>query len=361
MNESVNGTKRIKSLEGLRAIAFVLVFLSHTGPFFEGIGMWSVSLFFVLSGFVSVISQYNKKIETTIKARLKYMIKKIWKLYPLCFVTNLMMLPFDIFGIKKQPIIYIIKKFIINISLIYEIIPISNSYTLNGPAWFMGVLVIFYFCFPGVIKYIKRKDKNQLLSNSLLLIICDICIAIIGKHMPVVPFKNKMYKSHIYQWFVYFFPFSRIIDILIGCNLGGVFIKDNKRVISKASLKELLACILATITIVYAHFDYFYWDIVIVCLPSSILLIYYFAYGQGIISKAIVNKITMYLARISSYGFLIHCVVFRYLESAFVIIFELDKEYFTLINATLGFILTVLCCEIWKKIQKRIDGYIVLD
>lgn len=355
-------SERIKTLESLRAIAFILVFLSHTGiKAFEGIGMWSVSLFFVLSGFVSVAGQYNNELETSFRERFKYMLKKIWRLYPLCFVTNLAMIPFELIGIKKTSFNYIIKKFFINVSLFYEVLPISNTYQLNSPAWFMGTMILFYFCFPIVLKLIKNKRKKEIIINSLFLIAIEICIALIGRRMPIVSFKSKMFKSHIYQWFVYSFPFSRVIDVILGCNLGYMYVLNKGNVINSATKKELIASILSILSIVYAHYDTFYWDIVIVCLPSVLLLIYYFAYGQGKISQIIVNDVFMYIARISAYGFLIHWVVFRYLESATVILFGLDRNFFGYINMTIGFVLTLLCCEVWNKVQKLLNSRIKIN
>lgn len=74
------------------------------------------------------------------------------------------------------------------------------------------------------------------------------------------------------------------------------------------------------------------------------------------------NKATLYLAKISAYGFLIHSVVFRYLRNLIAIIFRNEKTELFLFNygwiicLSVGMIATVFFCELWIKIQSRIRG-----
>ena len=54
--------QRINSLQGLRAIAFLAIFISHAGLGNYGcLGAWGVSVFFLLSGFLMTLSQLNKE------------------------------------------------------------------------------------------------------------------------------------------------------------------------------------------------------------------------------------------------------------------------------------------------------------
>lgn len=52
--------KKLDSLQAVRALAFLGIFLSHTGiKYFGTTGTWGVSVFFVLSGFLMVYNYTN--------------------------------------------------------------------------------------------------------------------------------------------------------------------------------------------------------------------------------------------------------------------------------------------------------------
>lgn len=54
--------KKIDGLQGLRAVAFIAIFISHTSVGnYSKLGAWGVSIFLVLSGFVMVYSYWNKR------------------------------------------------------------------------------------------------------------------------------------------------------------------------------------------------------------------------------------------------------------------------------------------------------------
>ena len=51
--------QKIQTLQSLRGLAFMGIFLSHLG--LAKLGAWSVSVFFILSGFVMYYSYENKR------------------------------------------------------------------------------------------------------------------------------------------------------------------------------------------------------------------------------------------------------------------------------------------------------------
>ena len=56
-----NNLERCDSIQGLRAIAFIAIFISHVGFNNLGVlGAWGVSVFFVMSGFL-MMNNYIKK------------------------------------------------------------------------------------------------------------------------------------------------------------------------------------------------------------------------------------------------------------------------------------------------------------
>lgn len=75
-------TKKLPSLQPLRAIAFIGIFFLHAGALVN----WSslaVSTFFVLSGFLMVYTYIDRDIDLTLKGCFCFALSKIKKLYPL--------------------------------------------------------------------------------------------------------------------------------------------------------------------------------------------------------------------------------------------------------------------------------------
>ena len=83
--------KRLESIQALRAIAFILVFLSHTELTLTGPA--GVSLFLMISGFCMTYTYLDKPDrvpEANLCSSLAFAKRKILKLYPLHLVTLLM-------------------------------------------------------------------------------------------------------------------------------------------------------------------------------------------------------------------------------------------------------------------------------
>ena len=91
---------------------------------------------------------------------------------------------------------------------------------------------------------------------------------------------------------------------------------------------------------------------------SSILLIYSFAMQNGLISKLLTNKVSLYLAKISIYALFIHIVIFEYMSKVYYHLPSFEKNEFFLtygcwISLTLGFVITVIATEIWMRLYAK--------
>ena len=349
------------------------VMLCHTEIFGLGpLGHWGVSVFFVLSGFVSVISQYQKEeLKTSPKEVTKYAIGKIKKLYLLYVLTTLALAIFSFIGDKTEPIEKVLARLLENFLLIQEWLPLQSR-SINVPAWFLCTLFLSYFIFPFVINKMKKNytNKKALLSIVALYII-QVIICLISKNIPLNEYEENMFLVYnVPDWIIYYHPITRVMEIIIGYNLGYLYINRTKANIKKATLKETLVLLLILLSYVAAvstdiKTEYHqliptvnpnnWWRRTILYTPTTCLLIYLFAFEQGKISKVLVNKVTLYLAKISPYGFLIHSVVFRYLQAIMwhLISEEFNYYYGQYIQTTLGIILSIICCEIWMWINQK--------
>ena len=347
------------------------VMLCHTNIFeLDPLGCWGVSVFLVLSGFVSVISQYQKEpLKTSPKEVLKYAISKIKKLYLLHVLTTLANIIFSFVGDKTESIERLLTRLLANLLLIQEWLPL-NERSMNGVSWFLCPLFLSYFIFPFIINKMKEKYTNRkALFSIITLYIIQVIVCLISKNIPLNEYEENMFLVYnVSNWVIYNHPITRVMEIIIGYNLGYLYINKTKTNINKATLKEalvllliLLSLILSTLTIIKAEYQQLiinpnnWWRMSVLYTPTTCLLIYLFAFEEGKISKILVNKTTLYFAKISPYGFLIHYVVFRYLDAAmqFLISQEFKYYYGPYIKITLGIILTIICSEIWMLIDQR--------
>lgn len=370
--KSAASKSRIKSLEGLRAFAFFCIMFCHSGVaynYLRSVGAMSVSLFFILSGFVSVYSQIDKTdYAPSFRYNFNYMVKHLKKLYPLLVVTTFAFFIFEFVGDKTVSVLSWVR-LVLNLLIVQEWIPVKNT-SINGVAWFLCTLVLFYFVFPWVLKRIQNNCTKSKAKNIIaVLVLIEVIIYIITLFIPSPAYSEDMLLNYRPgYWLAYRFPLCRLVDCLIGCYLGYLFVENKDGKIESATLKEGLAlgwCIISAFvaTIVQPinpsaeEIPYVYqtlsWTQALVYLPGTMSIIYLFAFNQGKISELFKNKFFMYVADLSAYGYLIHYVVFAYIGKAVNLlqgkgVGTVFLEHRSWINITIGVALTLMACQAWK-------------
>ena len=381
----MEGNARIKTLEGLRAVAFLGVVFCHTNlaqGYFNLVGHWGVSVFFVLSGFVALYSQIDKKDFTpSISYNFSYLIKRMKKLYPLHILTTLAYIPFEFIGESKSPLSTVLIRLGLNVAFLQEWLPL-NKRSYNGVSWFLCTSALFYFIFPYLLKHIQKgysvKKALRAIAVCILIEVAIAAVSILFLPRPVYSI-DMFWTYNTVLWFVYYFPLSRIFDCLIGCNLAYIFLCNKDRKISSSTAKESGALIISIISTVIASMltpitpieaevpavNYTIgWSYALLFLPSAISMVYLFAYGQGKISQFFTHNIFMYAAKISPYGFLIHYVVFNYLKNVIYLIIGDKKayqifriQYLGWIILTLGVLLSLIATQIWMYLMEKIKAH----
>ncbi len=367
------------NLQSLRALAFFSVMFHHTGiSFLNSVGRWGVSVFFILSGFVMVYSYYNKnRIQiSSVSESVCFAFKKLKRLYLLHILCTLAMMLFCFIGDKTSSYINVAVKFFLNAFYIQEWVPLDDR-SPNTVSWFLCTILLGYTIFPLFLRILENHYSN---SKALLCIILAVLVQFLlsyaGSDFPVKEkVENSIWDYELTEWFDYFFPLSRIWDIIIGFNLGYLFVNRKGDFSAKTvSVMEvagivmtLLACYLChkltpelnitTDAVVLSHPER-WWTYSLIFIPGSILLIYAFAMQSGYLSKLLTNRFTLYLAKISPYGFLIHYVVFRYLAVIYFRIHGYENgefllKYGILCNLTLGIGISIVCSEIWMRLYDR--------
>ena len=367
------------NLQSLRALAFFSVMFHHTGiSFLNSVGRWGVSVFFILSGFVMVYSYYNKnRIQiSSVTESVCFAFKKLKRLYLLHILCTLAMMLFYFIGDNTSSYINAAVKLFLNALYIQEWFPLDDR-SPNTVSWFLCTILLGYTIFPLFLRILENNySSSKAFFCIVLSVLVQFLLSYAGSDFPVKErVENSIWYYDLTEWLDYFFPLSRIWDIIIGFNLGYLFLNGKCNFSAKTvSVMEvsgivmsLLACYfchkltpelnISTDSVELSHPER-WWTYSLIFIPGSMLLIYAFAMQSGYLSKLLTNRFTLYIAKISPYGFLIHHVVFRYLAVIYFRIPGYENGEFFLkygiwCNLTFGIGISIACSEIWMRLYDR--------
>lgn len=354
---------KIESLQALRGIAFMGVFLSHVGiPVFNNAGHWAVSVFFILSGFVLVNAYLagDKIGKPTIKGNLFFSINKIKKLYSLHLITMFFSMIFwfrdYIYNDNKYTEAAV--QLISNILLIQAWIPKKSVYlSLNMVAWYLSAMTFLYFLFPYIIRLLKNEKWN--LRKSAISIGIMFVIQLLTGFASSLIHGNEFVNKEFCKWFVYIFPLYRAVDFFIGCNLGYFWLKrDKDNGLVKSSVFELCTLFIVTCSIkICNELGERWWTFTAIFTISSILLIYLFAYKNGIITKILTNRFFVRIGNISSIMYMTHSVVIRYVDYVARRTINLNAKMMVMIVAILSLGISLIMVWMWDELIKIKDNH----
>ena len=351
--------QKLNALQALRGLAFIGVICEHTRLIETG--AFSVSIFFVLSGFLMTYSYYHRSIKSSFLSGINLAWNKISKLYPLHIITLIAAIPFRIESSNEIFTIEFTKKFFLNLFLLQSWSPDPNiHFSFNAVSWYLSTSVLLYIMFPFIYKLLKRYTNYlHAYAGIVFALVIQILFAFLTRNIGTDSFFIKEFS----KWFTYIFPLFRLGDFFIGCNLGYLFL-SRKTDISHVSttLLELLTCLLSAFVLFLYNKKISIGEIewiryTLLFTVCSLLLIYLFASEQGYISKLITTKLLIYIGNISSYGFIIHSTIIRVINKFFLTPYA---YIFSPLNLTiLTLILTCILCTLIAQLPKLFSASLI--
>lgn len=352
-------SRRIDSIQSLRAIAFLAVFMSHSRLFGLGfLGAWGVSIFFVLSGFLMVYSYYPK-IDYAFPPAHRFAWQKIRKLYPIHILMTVACILYTILNEGKisanLPIVTLLHTLLLQIW-----IPNSAFYeTLNGVAWYLCVCAFTYFCFPLILNVLRKvRNKREVIlimgGGTAFQVLVSIIAYCVGAES-----KTGILTM---QWITYYFPISRLADFFIGCCIGLLFIQNSHRKPIRNAFSCMLQCAIPVI-LVACFWIYHSGSTILgqenikytlLFLPTTCIIVYLSASKGTIYSCVLSNRILIKIGDLSPYAFLIHSVVIKYLYAANHILIQNRVNPFIIVM--FAFAITMFSSEIWKNAAAKLQG-----
>ena len=271
-------------------------------------------------------------------------------------------------GGGQTPWKLLILKVGINVAMLQEWLPIKNV-SINGVSWYLAAAALCYFIFPFVLNFISKIRSGATIKYIIVgLYLVQI---ISGYFLSLLPTVNggSIFLSNISEWAIYFFPPMRVLDFLMGCCAGYLYINRDRFRQSQQRIEVLVVVeiVLSNIFCVTyethitnvmgeANESYLWWTYSIPFTLSSAVLIYILMNKQSPLGKMITNKITVFLGDISGVAFLIHYVVFQYMKSFMCTFISRDfyNHYGGWLKLTIGFVITTVLTLMWTKLDNKL-------
>ena len=346
--------KQIESLQILRAIAFLEIFLGHCGiTFFTG--AFGVSIFIVLSGFCMALNYLPKadKISLSPVSNIKYALLKIKKLYGL----HLVMLVAAFLLAQMPTSVEAIKRLVMDVLLVQSLSPQSaDFFSYNGVAWYLSTYLFICIFSLYIIKLISKcKNKKVAAIGGIFVYAVMILIGLYVSNSPITVGDNFAF------WFTYIFPGYRLLEFFLGSILGWLYMElEQKNHVGKISATVLEICMVilfVVVILVFHKMEGVYDGLCYTALftPISLLLVAVFVGSKGLVMKLLNNPVFLWLGNLSTYTFLIHQVVIRWLQRILgnYYVGEYDVLLVTIISFTITAVVAMLVQYIGKTKNRK--------
>lgn len=278
----------------------LIIFLYHAELF--PFGHFAVTFFFILSGFVAYYSDKTEE-ELNIKSSISYFFNKIKKFYLIYLIAMILGILVNFNVLNSYPLKKIIGIIVSNLLLVQSFIPSSDFYfSLNGVGWYLSSLGFCYFTFKMYKKLLSKVEKNKLIINIVILWIFQFVISIL-----IINFDYD-----ITQWIMYINPIMRSINFFMGMILAKLFISKNNMAenkINKSTFTEFIIGLIFIVIYVGSIFipRSFIWSTYY--SPIIMIIIYFFSFEKGCISRFLGKSIFVNLSKISFEFYIFHQVI----------------------------------------------------
>lgn len=202
----------IPSLDGIRAIAAFIVFLSHCGLEDLIPGGFGVTIFFFLSGFLITTllrQEYAKNGGISLK---KFYLRRVYRIIPpLYIVLVVLLLPYSLGGSSHHPT---------NLAVTAQFLQLTNYYAIfwgsdtmipgTGAMWSLAIEEHFYLLFPlALLLLLQRWDYRR-----IGIIFAAACVAALAWRCVL------LFGLGVGHDYIYFATDTRIDSLLYGCIMG---------------------------------------------------------------------------------------------------------------------------------------------
>ncbi|KTD72256.1 acyltransferase family protein [Legionella tucsonensis] len=327
-------------IDGLRAIAILLVLIFHAFPEYLPGGFIGVDVFFVISGFL-ISTIIFEHLENNTFSYLYFYSRRIKRIFPgllftliTCYLVGWYILfPNEFRQLGKH--IASGAAFVSNVVLWNEVGYFEQDATKNPllHLWSLATEEQFYIFLPLLLAFIWKRKYNFLIVITFIMILSFVINILSTRHDSIAGFYS---------------PLSRFWELALGCTLAYLKLYKSNYLIRQANLRALLGCILiAASTLLLNQEKHFpgLWAL----LPTLGAFLIISSGEKAWINRRILsNKILVWLGLISFPLYLVHWPLL-----SFARIIEVDKLRWS-IRCTICLISIFIAFIIYQYIEKPI-------
>lgn len=379
--------KNIKSLNGLRFVLALFVFLCHSAyfglnektaflsTFIGSLGGIAVTAFFVLSGFCIYLGYSDKFAQLTKESYFRFEKKRIKKIYPLYILTTVIMLlgQFISQTLGDYVLIHVVHraarsgiKLVLCSLMIQTLVP-GYSLSGNGAGWFISSIFVIYLLTPFILLLLSKIKISRV--KALIGIV--FCFAFVFVFDELKTFLVEKTGKDIFIELFYTSPFTRIFEYLSGIFVAVIFKSfsdsdnfaqspDSKRLFSgKIIFITFLEFLFLALSIAVYHTKLSFINAEAFSCLLYVALIFLISFEKGGLSLLFKTKAFQFLGSLSMEIYLIHYTLqiskIQYnFEKSLVASHQSASFLIILGFLILNFILTVVLSWLWKKYSQKI-------
>lgn len=306
---AASGRTYIPALDGMRALAFLLVFIAHSLPYRDLPGGFGVTVFFFLSGYlITTLLRAEASQNSAISLRHFYL-RRILRIFPPCYVTVIV-----VCALARLGFIYNTESYR---SLVAAFFYFSNYWNILGwgnlPAglgvlWSLAVEEHYYLLYPLLYAWFVRKSLSR---SRQAFILGSLCLAaLIWRIVRAAVFHSPW--ANIYEG-----TDTRFDAILFGCLLAILFnprLGDSVDWLTRHSHALALAGI-ALLVVTFAWRNAFFRDTFRYTLQSLALAPIFFHVAvndSSLVSRLLALGPMRWIGQLSYSLYLIHHTLFHH-------------------------------------------------
>lgn len=280
-NMAASSRREIPPLTGLRFFAAVFVCLAHIVPYvvpglddptISRLSAEGMTLFFVLSGFVIHYNYSSKIIENPARGIYNFFVSRFARLYPLYFFCLCLDLVKN-YGYSSLPSSFSDAiPFYLTLTQSWFYVPLGDHSLIYqfglmpSVSWSVSTEWFFYLFYPAIclmlVSVTKLRSKIKLLSIIFMVMPLLVAITFFSQatisQLAVKTFgsiaETANSQDSFYRWLIYFSPYSRISEFLVGCFTASIYMQVSVRKPSRHEERVgLIVLICSLVSVIILH------------------------------------------------------------------------------------------------------------